>query len=212
MESVPGDQSALDDLRKGNRCLLNVMGQHFLVQITDVGAETMKVTFPGTDYPVSGMRVALEFHDELGYTYYLSHVKEGPRTKGEGIVLQKPLDLRRNRHRHSVRVPTDLMVQVKDQIHLRKYDAALLDLSGGGTLIATNAPFDFNTTVELSLSLPGEPTHQIIAQVVHAAEAPEARWGLNRLLGLRFVGLEPAVTRSIGHYIGRRLRELYLGD
>lgn len=197
------------ELTKGSQCLLHVLGQHFLVDVLEVADDTIRVTFPGEDYPVAGMQVSLEFHDTEGFNSYVSEVLTGPETKSQSMVLKRPRGARRTHHRRSFRVPTDLTVQVKDQVHVRRYDAALLDLSSGGVLLDTVAPFDFSTTVEVTMSLPGELTHTVLGKVVHIGESPDNPGSGSKLLGVRFLSLSPQVLNSISRYIWKRLRELY---
>lgn len=197
------------EMRKGGTCLLNVIGQYFLVDLIEVGEESIRVSFPGKDYPVAGMVVHLDFHDADGFDSYEAEVLEGP-AKGEGgLLLTKPSESRRTQHRDACRVPTDLTVQVKDQVHVRRYDASLLNLSAGGALIETDAPFDFSTTLELTLSLPGESQLRMLGQVVHISEEPSQTFPDGRLFGIRFVSLSPEVRQSISRYAWFRLKELY---
>jgi hypothetical protein len=198
-------------LQVGQNFLLNVVDEHFLVRITEIADGAIRVSFPGKDYPVEGMRVYLEFHDEAGFDCYPTRVLEGPRPDRDSILLEWPVASRRIQHRTAVRIPTDLTVQVRDQVHVRKYDAAVLNLSAGGALIRSDAPFDFSTTVEVTLSLPGEPAYTAVGQVVHVARPAE----LDRhhpgefLYGLRFISPDPSFERSIGRYVTQRLRQMY---
>lgn len=208
MQAVKPEPEMDVDLKKGNRCLLNLLGQHYMVTLLDVREHDIRTSFPGRDYPVEGMPVSLEFHDEAGFNEYPARVLEGPAQSGEGILLAKPGLLKRNHHRGSCRVPTDLTAQVKEQTHVRRYDAALVNLSGGGALLQTNAPFDFDMVLELFLSLPGELTHMILAKVVYVGATPESS-GRANLFGVSFMALPPAVEQSIARYIWKRLRELY---
>lgn len=203
--AVPGG------IQAGNRCLINVTGRHFLVEILDVGPDTIRVSFPGADYPIEGMRADIEFHDEAGFYYYSTEVLKGPTPQADGIVLLRPSQLRRSVHRSCCRVSTDLMVRAKDQVHVRRYDAVLVNISTGGALILTEAPFDFSTTVELTLSLPGEPSHTVLGQVVHVVDAPDNARG-KQVFGIRFNDLEPEIELSLNRYIWRRLQEIYPQD
>lgn len=202
--------SPSEQIKKGESCLLNVMDEHFLVKILEVGEDSIRVSFPGRDYPVEGMRVYLEFHDETGFDCYPAEVRQGPDGGGKALLIDKPTSCRRTLHRLSCRIPTDLTVQVKDQVHLRKYDAAVMNLSSGGALIRTSAPFDFSTTVEFNFSLPGEPSYTAIGQVVHVASPDEAH-GQNddHLYGVRFLDPDSTLVQSINRYVTRRLRDLY---
>jgi hypothetical protein len=136
-------------------------------------------------------------------------VLAGPHTKDGGVLLSRPAELRRNLHRDSCRVPTDLTVQVKDQVHMRRYNAALKNISAGGTLIETEAPFDFSTTIEMTMSLPGESTCLVLCQVVNVVESPSKHAPGGHLYCTRFVGIDPDVHALITRFVWRRLRELY---
>jgi len=205
-DTIPAWKTKLD---VGMSCLLNVMGRHFLVKITEVGQDTLRVTFPAKDYPIEKLRADLEFYDQDGFYYYSTEVVQGPAEAGGCLVLTKPTELKRNLHRECCRVTTDLTVQVKDQVHVRRYDAGLVDLSAGGALIQTEAPFDFSTTIEMTLSLPGESTHVILGEVIHApGETPQEQSGA-RILGIRFTDVDAETSRTISRYIWRRLQEVY---
>lgn len=197
------------ELQRGRECFLNVTGRHFHVTILEVGADTVRVSFSGKDYPIEGMEAILEFHDDSGFTAYSTRVIEGPGQKGEGLRLKCLADGKRNVHRDCFRAPTDLTVQVKEQVHVRKFDAALVNLSAGGALLQTEAEFDFSTVVEITMSLPGEPSCVVLGQVVHVAEAPKRYNAPSHFYGIRFLNLEPEVQDGINRYIWNRLRELF---
>lgn len=204
--TAPGDLCVLSE---GLRCLLYVTGRHFLVHVLAMDDDTVRVSFPGKDYPIEGMHADMEFHDETGYCYYSTEVVRGPMEGEEGIVLRRPSEIKRNIHRSSCRIPTDLTVQVKDRDHVRRYNASLLNLSGGGALVQTEAPFDFSTVVELDLSLPGESTHVITCQVAQIMPSGHAAGDSSRQLSLRFSSVAEEATLSITHFIWRRLQETY---
>ena len=197
------------ELRPGDPCLFNVTGRHFLVRILEVDASRIRITFPGIDYPVDGMRANLEFHDETGFYYYSTEVVKGPSSDLQGVLLSRPAELKRSTHRSSCRVATDLTVRVKDQVHVRRYDAALINLSSGGALIQTEAPFDFSSTIEMTLSLPGETACTILGQIVHLIEAAPNAPESHQMVGIKFITLDPDIEKSLTRYIWRRLQELY---
>ena len=196
------------ELSEGGECLLNVLGCHYMVKILEVTADAVRVSFPGRDYPIEGMQAVIEFHDNEGFYYYSTQVVQGPLGEGRGIVLRKPGEVKRSRHRHACRVPTDLTVQVRDRNHMRRYDAALLNISAGGALIETEAPFDFTTDIDLTLSLPGEPTYAIGCHVAHAAPACRGKDGVHRF-SMRFVDLDANADYSITRYVWRCLQETH---
>ncbi len=209
MSEKKSDQRLRMEMRAGSTCLLNVIGQYFLVDLLEVGENSIRVSFPGRDYPVPGMTVSLDFHDADGFDSFEAEVIEGPAKNDSGLLLTKPNESRRTQHRDACRVPTDLTVQVKDQVHVRRYDASLLNLSAGGALIESDAPFDFSTTLELTLSLPGEPLLRILGQVVHISDETQSSSPGSRLFGVRFVSLDPDVRHAISRYAWYRLREIY---
>ena len=67
-------------LAEGVECLLNVTGRHFKVSVQSVQGEVVRVSFPAKDYPVAGMGAVLEFHDEVGFTYYTTLSRAARRT------------------------------------------------------------------------------------------------------------------------------------
>lgn len=197
------------ELRVGNRCLLSMMGDFFLVEILAVDKENVQVTFPGSDYPIAGIPVEIQFHDTEGFRCYSSVCVEGPTAGRQGILLRKPQEGRRVLHRDSCRVPTDLTVQVKDQVHVRRYNAALVNLSAGGAFLTSDAPFDFHTSVEMTLSLPSEATLTLLCQVLHIGEPEGEHAPDQRFFGLRFVNPDHYARQSIERYIWQRLNDLY---
>lgn len=196
-------------IEKGAECLLNFVGRHFKSRILEVGPETFRVTFPGRDYPVPGLNIVLEFHDDLGFYYMPTLVVEGPQNQPGGITLRKAAEVKRSTHRDSFRVPTDLTVRVRDHIHVRRYDAALVNISAGGALLRSDAPWDFSSTLEITLSLPGEPLYTLLGQVMHIATCPRCGQQPERVFGVKFIGIDPEIERALTRYIFTRLPELY---
>ncbi|HOE67663.1 MAG TPA: PilZ domain-containing protein, partial [Candidatus Hydrogenedentes bacterium] len=138
-----------------------------------------------------------------------AQVAQGPRNPGDGVLLTQPRERVRTYHRGSCRVPTDLTVQVKNRAHVRHFDAELLNLSAGGALLRTVAPFDFSTTVEMIVSLPGEPPLTMAGHVVHICDVPERQQLGQRIIGIRFTTPDTAATRFITQFIWQRLHEMY---
>lgn len=195
------------DLEAGEHCLLRVMNRHFWVRVETVYDTGLRTTFPGTDYPVPGMKVELEIHEESGYTAFVTEVLAGPFETGGGLLLKTPDEGVFHQHRGSIRVSTDLTVQVRDQVHVRHYSAAMVNLSGGGALLRTIAPLELGTTVEVAISLPGEQRSMVLGVVRHVHSAPGSQPG-ERMIGVNFLPLDPAPARSIARFIYQRLVEL----
>jgi c-di-GMP-binding flagellar brake protein YcgR len=200
------------DIQKGNQCLVNLMGQHFLSRLLDLSEDRLTISFPGSDYPASGMHLELQFHDESGFNCYRSQVVAGPLKHPGAIVIKRPKGMDRVTHRRTCRVPTDLTVQVKEVSHVRKYDAALINLSGGGALLKTDAPFDFNSTVDIIISIPRDKTRTIQGHVTHVDRSKAPKESERSTVGVRFANTDSETTQAITDYVWKRLRELYPGD
>lgn len=180
-----------------------------MVKIVDVTNDTIRVTFPGIDYLVAGMLLDLEFHDLTGFSYYQARVLEGPRKVGDGILLEKPSDAKRIRHRDSCRVSTDLSAELNDQAHVKTHPARIKNLSTSGALIETEAHFELDTPLEVKLTLPDNTTHDIIVQIVHVNDMAQSESEPVHSYGTRFVGYEPGTGRDITRYIWAQLKTLY---
>jgi c-di-GMP-binding flagellar brake protein YcgR len=157
------------------------------------------------------MMVDLEFHDKSGFNRYRAEIIAGPQESDEdGIVLGLPRAASRSQHRDSCRVPTDLTVQLRSAVRPRWFTGSLLNLSAGGALVETEAEFDIDTTAQMNLSLPGEPSREMTCTVVHVNDAVDKRRTAGRhVVGLRFVSPDRSTAQSLTRYIWKRLRELY---
>lgn len=197
-----------EQLRPGSQCLLLLMGQRFLVSVISVKPDAVRVTFPMSDFPVPGMHVEIELHDESGYTSYELEVLEAPTEVGGGLLLGRPTGMARNRHRSSLRVSADFPVYLKGHVHPRRYTAQVVNISAGGMLLRSEAALSVNDILDVSFALPGEREPQeLVAEVVHLSG--EASTNGERYLGIRFVSPEPASVRALRSYVWRRLRELH---
>jgi c-di-GMP-binding flagellar brake protein YcgR len=193
---------------EGNRGLLLLMGQRFLVSILSVTPDTVRVSFPVQDFPMEGMYVNLEFHDDLGYATYESEVIASPKEPGDGLLLRRPPDAVRTHHRSSWRVAADFHVEMKGHVHPRRYDAPVINISGGGMLVRSDAPLNFGDSVDITFDLPGDSRKTALAQVVHLNVPSESQGGVP-LVGLRFISPDAALTKAITMYIWRRLRQTH---
>jgi len=198
------------ELQAGTHCLLRVMHRHFWVKIKAVYDDGVRTSFPGTDYPVPGMEVELEIHDENGYTSFTTEVLAGPSETGGDLLLETPPQGVYHQHRGNIRVSTDLTARVRDQVHVRQYTAPVLNLSGGGALIRTDGPFNIGNTLEVTLNIPEEAHHLVLGNVVHVDDAPGSTNG--NLVGLNFVDLDPSAQRAIHRYVFKRLQQTQPGD
>lgn len=192
----------------GNQCFLNVMGEHFLVDVLEVNEDVIHVSFPARDYPVEGMRVDLEVHNDTGFCRYPAVVMESPEhTEAKGLMLKIAKQPQFARHRGTCRVPTDLTVQVKAAGHPRRHNAELVNLSSGGAGICCSAPLATGADVDIEISLPGERLHSLCGTVLH--ERPADACGNVKHFGVRFREAEAVVTDALARFIGKRVHELY---
>ena len=82
--------AASSHVQPGAKCLLSVLDRHFMVEILGVEHDTLRVSFPGVDYPVDGMKVDLEFHDNTGFFCYHSNVLQGPQSGATALCSRCP--------------------------------------------------------------------------------------------------------------------------
>ncbi|MBI2425471.1 MAG: PilZ domain-containing protein [Candidatus Hydrogenedentes bacterium] len=190
----------------GNRCLLMLMKERFLVSVLSVDDVTVRVSFPTRDFPIEGMYVELEFHDANGYTRYETEVLKAPEGVGDGLILKRPFEHLRTHHRSSWRVPVEFDADVKSHVHPRKYSCRVLNLSIGGMLLSTHAPFELGETVESTFEIPGSVRDTLTAKVVHVDRADGEE---NGMIGLEFISPDPVLSKSISQYIWGRVKELH---
>jgi hypothetical protein len=196
----------------GNRALLVFMGQRFLVTILSADYGELRLSYPVSDFPVEGMYVNLEFHDEAGYAAYESEVVRPALQPGDGLVVKRPPAVVRTHHRHCWRVPTDFRVEVKDHVHPRRAEAPAINISAGGMLLRSLIAYNPGNNVDMHFRLPGDALlHTAVGMVVHSAPVPEARDNALHV-GVKFVDLDPGTAKCISQYIWRRLRELHPTD
>ncbi len=194
---------------EGERCLVILAGERFLVTILRVGGDRIQVTFPTSDFPIEGMHVDLEFHDENGYTAYESEVLETPREVGDGLVVKRPpSEMIRNNHRSAWRVPADFSVTMKHHVHPRRVEVPVINVSAGGMLLRTTMEVAVGDSIDLSFMLPGElKADQLLGRVMHVSTPPDAAEN-EHLVGLHFVTPDARSREALSKYIWRRLREL----
>lgn len=195
--------------KEGSRCLVILSGQRFLVTILKVDEERIQVTFPTSDFPIEGMYVDLEFHDDKGYTAYESEVVDTPKEVGDGLVVKRPpADTIRNSHRSAWRVPADFSVRMKHHVHPRRVEVPVVNVSAGGMLLKTEMDVAVGDSIDLQFTLPGGSKEDtLLGRVMHVSTPPDMT-GDEKMVGLHFVSPEPESRKSLSNYIWRRLREM----
>ena len=191
----------------GNRCLLLLMGQRYLVSIQKADSGSISVTFPIRDFPVEGMHVELEFHDTEGYTRFESEVMVAPKEVGDFLVLRRPPDYLRTYHRGSWRVPVDFKASIKGHVHPRRLNVPVINLSTGGMLILTDAEMAAGDMMEALLPLATLKDDPLTCQIIHRADPAQSLGGLVQV-GCSFVSPDPIHIKGISDYILERLKEL----
>jgi hypothetical protein len=197
------------ELMPGNRCLLTALGQHYMVVVKAVDDAHVRVTFPGVGYPPPGVPVALEYHVEEGFYAYASTVVQPPQAPGDPLVLQRPPEGLWRQHRRYLRVPTDLIIEVRAQGETAWTRAALLDIGVGGCLLESEALLEFGAVTELQIAFPGARIQIISGEIVHMAKMLERGHRGDHLYGVRFCSMDTATRADLDDFIGRQVRALY---
>lgn len=201
----------LAQFRIGESCMLTVMERHFLVRVLRVDEKTIQVSFPGIDYPISGMMTDLEFHDPEGFRKYESKVVRGPQQEGDGVILERPLEKESSRHRDAFRIDTELRGRVGDVSTDETFEMTVHNISTIGALLESPAQFAMGSTLRLHLDLPGFDLHEMEVEIMHAATVSTHGKPLYQY-GVQFVGHQLGAGRSLTEYIWRRLRQIYPSD
>ena len=195
--------------RMGSRGLLVFMDQRFLISVLDVSERGIRVSFPVSEFPQEGMYVNLHFQDASGHTCYESEVLAAARETGDGLLLKWPLSVDLGHHRNWWRIAADFRVRIKDHVHPRNVEGAVIDISGGGMLVRTSNGYDTGDNLDLRFRLPGDTTeYYALGQVVHTVMVQHNREEAQHA-GIRFVNLEPRTSQALSRYVWHRLRELH---
>lgn len=210
MMDMPGDDG---HFVLGNRALLTFMQQRFLVSLLQVSDEVVRVSFPVSDFPVEGMFVNLEFHDATGYTTFETEVLEKPQIAGDGLLLRRPILSARMHHRMSWRVPADFHADLRHHVHPRHVDAPVINVSAGGVLVRTDAPFEAGDNVDVTLKLIDGKQQTFVGRVIHTRPADDLGGRPGRghaaFVGIGFVEMAPELQQVLSAYIWRRVRDLH---
>jgi len=191
--------------QRGNCCFLVLMGQRFLVGILNVGEEAVRVSFPMSDFPLPGMFVELEFHDEAGYTSYESEVLEIAEEVGDGLLLRLPPEPMRNNHRGSWRVPGGFKAVLKGHVHPRAVEVEVRNVSSGGMLVYGKVDdLNIDDNLDITLALPGMERERLVGDAVHVQESAEDG---GSHIGIKFVSPDPTLISMMMARVWQRVRE-----
>jgi Tfp pilus assembly protein PilZ len=193
-------------LHVGNECFMLVMDQRYFVEILGLTKDTVWVSFPASNYPLEGMGAELQFHSNNGLSIFHTRVAKGPEKKGDGVILQRSESASFLKHRRSWRVACDLSVMINTLNEARLHEAQLVYLSAEGALVETRSEFDSGELLNVSFTLPNQPTRALRARVIHYDSATMLRSGK---LGLRFTDVPPDSRETLTIFLYREIRERY---
>ncbi len=194
---------------KGERCILLIMEERYLVSVLSVAEDRLRVSYPSSHFPVEGMYILLEFHDEEGYSLYESEVLETPKDHGDGLILRLPHADRRTSHRRTWRVDADLRCQFKDHVHPRRHEAQVTNISAGGMQLQTDTDLGIGHNIDIELEMPGRGTHHILGIVAHLMVSEDTQSRGIVQAGIRFLNPEPETSRALTEYIWKQVHKLH---
>jgi hypothetical protein len=186
--------------RKGERLILLIMGERYLVSVLDVEPERVRVSYPAAHFPVEGMYVLMEFHDDEGYSTYESEVLATPHQPGDGLVLRRPHADRRASHRRAWRVEADFKAIIKDHVHPQKHEVDVINVSAGGLQFATQQVMEIGHNLDIDFDIPGRGHHKVLAAVAHLIVLEKDQHAPHRV-GVKFINPEPETTKAVAEYI-----------
>lgn len=208
MKAATCTGASLPETLTDRHLLVKLGGSQFLVRVLSSNPETIRITFPGSDNPLEDTWLRLELHEDDSVTSFRTRVIEGARSRDEGLLLEYPTSCSRRLHRDAFRVPTDLVAQVRDRNHERRYSADVVNLSSGGALLQMDAPITPESVVAMLLNIPRQPQCHLVGQVVHTRRRQAAPLSVKGLYGVRFIDPNLPTRESLSHYVGERLRHL----
>lgn len=194
--------------RKGERCILLIMGERYLVSLLEVDDEKLRVTYPSAHFPVEGMFVILEFHDAEGFSTYESEVLETPKDYGDGLVLKRPHADLRSSHRRTWRAPAGFDAQIKAHVHPAKHTVKVIDVSAGGMQVETAQDWAVGHNLDIDFTLPGRGPHRVLGVVAHTVRPEGAAPGMHRV-GIRFINPDVETTHALVEYIWLQIHRLH---
>jgi c-di-GMP-binding flagellar brake protein YcgR len=196
MSMITPAAEASQHFRKGERCILLIMGERYLVTLLEVDEEKLRVTYPSAHFPVEGMYVILEFHDEEGFSTYESEVLETPKDYGDGLVLKRPHADVRASHRRTWRAPAGFNAEIKAHVHPKRQNVKVIDVSAGGMQIESGGDWGLGHNLDIEFDLPGRGHHKVLGVVAHILRREDTQ-----RIGVRFINPEPETTHALVEYI-----------
>jgi len=190
-----------EQLRAGETFLLRVGREYFLSTIESVTDRSLEVSVPSRDYPPSGVRVSMDFHDDDGCTMYRTDVIRGPGAKRRSARLRRPGPPRRVTHREYTRVETDAPARFREMGTVAYREGTVINVSAGGMLLQATHEHEFEKLLEIELKLPDSPRMSVLGQIVHKAEQLDEEGNPALLYGCKFVKLDRQQRKAIIQHV-----------
>ncbi|MFC1735326.1 flagellar brake protein [Candidatus Hydrogenedentota bacterium] len=143
----------------------------FLCRIRETDDNSITVSVPGQDYPVSGQEVLMEFHDEVGWYQFQARVVKGPEMNSPTAILSRPLASERIMYRAFTRVPTDIKCSFSDETDAAKKEGLISNISLGGIQLLTDEECEPETKLEIDFELPLGTFRNAVAVICYGADS-----------------------------------------
>jgi hypothetical protein len=202
------ENSALDLFTPGRPCLIRFAENTFLVQISEVTDETIRVTFYAYDFPVPGMLVDLEFHQPEGIAHFVAKVLEGPKRERDGILLERPFSAQIIQHRATYRAATDIDTSFAQVDGRQAERCQVRNLSTTGASVESRVRLPHGAHIILNLNFEGT-AHAIEAEVCHVDTFVRSDGATFYRYGTRFTNYSPGAGGAVTNYVWNRLKSLY---
>ena len=190
------------DLRPGKRFLLETGELTVLSRIRKVTHDTVHVSVPFADYPVTGMTVAMEFHDSDGCTQYKATVVQGPILGTSAAILARPTECQRVQHRSYTRVSANLPILFREMSKVKFLNAVARNVSAGGFLLETKHRIKAGSPLEVQFSVEKGVSMTVLGTVVHVVKPPRGKSkDAQRLYGFEFTNIEQRERQAIIEYV-----------
>ena len=191
-----------NDIRPRKRFLLETKDLTFLSRIKKVTEDTVHVSVPFEDYPITGTEVRMDFHDPTGCTRYITTVLQGPVLGSATAILARPTVVERVQHRAFTRVTCNLPIEFREMTKVKFKGAVAHNISASGLLIESAHRMTQGTALEIRISLDKAHPMLVLAKIVHVITPPRGS-GRNapRQYGCLFTDIEPSQQKRIIEYV-----------
>ncbi len=195
-------------LQPGTPCLVRFADNTFLVDVLESDDEQIRVSFHAYDFPVPGMLVDLEFHEPEGIVRFVAKVLKGPKSEGDGILLERPFAPHVIQHRATYRVPTSLDGTFMERKGRSHESCTIKNLSTTGASLESRTSLKRGSIINITLQIDGRK-HEIETKICHVAAFTRRDGSKAYVYGTRFVNYSPGSGTAVTNFVWSRLKELY---